>query len=407
MITPSLIREAISAVWGNKLRSGLTVLGMVMGITSVIAIVSTVEGMQGNMRDVFSTMGQNTFMVTRFGIITSWSEYEKKRRRKIITRDLIQPIREGCDDCEDVGAEGYASADVKYGSKTLRRVNIEGQTANHLSLRDVDVHSGRYFSEEEERNRKQVAFIGQDVVEDLFPDEDPVGKTVRINGRRYAVIGVADKVGSLFGQSMDLFVYMPLSTLRKNFGERGERVNLVVKARSPELTQEAMDQARVVLRSHRHVRYDEEDDFELLTPDAILGFINSITQAFRVILIALPFLSIVIGGIVVMNIMMVSVTERTREIGVRKSLGARQSNIRSQFLYESLTLSALGGVFGIVFGVSLGGWILSSLLDIYTTPTLLAIILGAGISTVVGLFFGIYPAMKAARMDPIKALSYE
>ncbi len=406
MITIALIREAISAVWGNKLRSGLTVLGMVMGITSVIAIVSTVEGMQSNMEDVFSTMGQNTFMVTSFGIVTSWSEYEKKRRRKIITREFIEPIKEGCDACEDVGAEAYANSNIKYGSKTMPRVQIEGQTANHLALRDVDVFRGRYFTEEDERSRRNVAFIGQDVVEDLFEDEDPLGKTIRIRRVRYKVIGIADTVGSLFGQSQDNFVYMPLSTLRKNFGERGVRVNLVVKAVSQERLEEAMDQTRVVMRSHRHVPYDEEDDFELLTPDAILSFINTFTRAFRIILIALPFLSIVIGGIVVMNIMMVSVTERTREIGVRKSIGARQSNIRSQFLFETLTLSAVGGLFGILFGMALGGAILSWM-DIQAPPTMLAVILGVGISTIVGLFFGIYPAMKAARMDPIKALSYE
>ena len=406
MITFAIMREALSAVWGNKLRSGLTVLGMVMGITSVIAIVSTVEGMQRNMEDVFSNMGQNTFMVTQFGLTTSWSEREKKRRRKIITRELIAPIKAGCDACEDVGAEGYANSNIKYGAKTMPRIHIEGQTSNHLALRDVDVFRGRYFSEEEERGSKNVVFIGQDVVEDLFEGEDPLGKTIRIRRLRYTVIGIADKIGSIIGQSMDEFVYMPLSTLRKNFGEQGRRVNLVVKAVSRDRLEVAMDQTRVVLRSKRHVPYDEEDDFDLLTADAILSFINTFTKAFRVILVALPFLSIVIGGIVVMNIMMVSVTERTREIGVRKSVGARQSHIRSQFLYETLTLSAVGGLFGILFGMTLAGAILSWM-DIHTPTTMLAVYLGVGISTTVGLFFGIYPAVKAARLDPIKALSYE
>ena len=406
MITFAIMREALSAVWGNKLRSGLTVLGMVMGITSVIAIVSTVEGMQRNMEDVFSNMGQNTFMVTQFGLTTSWSEREKKRRRKIITRELIAPIKAGCDACEDVGAEGYANSNIKYGSKTMPRIHIEGQTSNHLALRDVDVFRGRYFTEEEERGSKNVVFIGQDVVEDLFEGEDPLGKTIRIRRLRYTVIGIADKIGSIIGQSMDEFVYMPLSTLRKNFGEQGRRVNLVVKAVSRDRLEVAMDQTRVVLRSKRHVPYDEEDDFDLLTADAILSFINTFTKAFRVILVALPFLSIVIGGIVVMNIMMVSVTERTREIGVRKSVGARQSHIRSQFLYETLTLSAVGGLFGILFGMTLAGAILSWM-DIHTPTTMLAVYLGVGISTTVGLFFGIYPAVKAARLDPIKALSYE
>ncbi len=400
------MREALVAVWSNKLRSGLTILGMVMGITSVIAIVSTVEGMQGNMESVFATMGENSFQVTRFGIITSWEEYEKKRRRKIITRDLIEPIKEGCDACEEVGAEAYAQATIKYKSEVMRGVNIEGHTPNIYDISDFEVASGRYFSEEDERQRKNVAFIGVDVVADLFPDSDPLGKQIRIVDRKYTIIGVAKKIGSLFGQPLDGFVYLPLSSMRKQFGERGDRVSIRIKAVSKERLAEAMDQTRVVLRSNRHVKYDEEDDFTLLTPDAILGFINNITKAFRFIVILLPTLSIVIGGIVIMNIMLVSVTERTREIGVRKSIGASRANIRSQFLYESLILSIIGGALGAGFGSLLGGFLLRWM-DIEMNPTMLAAILGVGISTFVGIVSGMYPAMKAARLDPIQALSYE
>ncbi len=406
MIGLALLREAMSAVWGNKLRSGLTVLGMVMGITSVIAIVSAVEGMQSNMENVLATMGENSFQVTRFGIITSYSEYEEKSRRKIITRKLIRPIREGCEACEEVGAEAYASATLKYKSTSMRGVNIEGHTPNIFDISDFEVGSGRYFSEEDERLHKNVAFIGLDVVAELFPDTEPLGKPIYIGARKYIVIGVAKKIGSIFGQSQDGFAYLPLSTMRKQFGERGERVNIRIKAVSRERLEEAMDQTRVVMRSSRHVEYDEEDDFTILTPDAILGFINNITKAFRFIVILLPTLSIVIGGIVIMNIMLVSVTERTREIGVRKSIGASSSNIRTQFLYESLVLSIVGGILGATFGSLLGGVILQ-LMDISANPTMLAAILGVGISTFVGIVSGMYPAMKAARLDPIQALSYE
>jgi putative ABC transport system permease protein len=406
VIIAALLKESLQAVWMNKLRSGLTILGMVMGITSVIAIVSAVEGMQSNMESVFATMGENSFQVTRFGIITSWEEYEKKRRRKIITRDLIEPIQEGCDACEEVGAEAYASATVKYESEVMRGVQIEGHTPNIYDISDFEVASGRYFSKEDERQRKSVAFIGVDVVTELFPETDPIGKQIRIVDRRYTVIGVAKKIGSLFGQPLDGFVYLPLSTMTKQFGERGERVNIRIKAVSKERLDEAMDQTRVVMRSHRHVQYDEEDDFTILTPDAILGFINNITKAFRFIVILLPTLSIVIGGIVIMNVMLVSVTERTREIGVRKSIGASSANIRSQFLYESLLLSIVGGVLGAAFGSLLGG-VLLGLMDIDSNPTALAAILGVGISSFVGIVSGMYPAMKAARLDPIQALSYE
>lgn len=404
MIILSLIREALSALWANKLRSTLTIIGMVFGITAVIAIVAAVEGMQDNMEDIFSSMGENTFMVTRFGIVTSWEEWEKKSKRKPFHIDLVDPILRSCDACEAVAAESYAGGSVKYESNKLGDVNIEGHTSNHIDIADLEVSYGRYISSDEVYRSKMVAFLGADIAEQLFGNDPAVGKEIRINGSKYYVVGVADKIGSLFGESQDEFIHLPISTVEKKFGK--ENVNLTIKAVSRERLSEAMDQTRVALRSFRHVPYDAEDDFDILTPDAILSFINDITFAFRVIVIALPFMSIVIGGIVIMNIMMVSVTERTREIGVRKSLGATRSNIRSQFLYESLALSVIGGLLGALFGLLAASAILGWM-GIESAPTEFAIIVGVSISTMVGLFFGIYPAARAARLDPIKALSYE
>ncbi len=407
MVALTLIREALAALWANRLRSFLTILGMVMGVTSVIAIVSTVEGMQGNLEQVFQSMGPKTFIVTRFGFGMTMNEYLERLRRKKLTRDLIEPIQEGCPDCEYVGAEGYSSEHVKYGSARMRWVQIEGQTPNILAMRDLDVAQGRFLSWEDDRRRKQVAFIGDLVREKLFMGEDPLGKKIKIGQREFTVIGVAEKLGGLFGQDMDEFVTIPLSTLQKVFPRPGDPVNLFISAVSLDRRKIAMDQVRVVLRSIRRVPYGDEDDFTIMTPDAVLSFINDITRGFRVLMVSLPLLSIVVGGIVIMNIMMISVTERTREIGIRKSIGAKQRNILTQFLYESLILSLVGGVIGIALGVYFGKLILTSVMDIYITPTTLAVVLGFGISTVVGLFFGIFPAMKAARLDPIKALSYE
>jgi len=407
MVFVSLIREALAALWANRLRSFLTLLGVVMGVTSVITIVSTVEGVQTNIEDALASLGPKTFIVTRFGVGMSMTEYLERLRRKKLTRGLIEPIAEGCEDCEQVGAEGYASDNLKYGTARMRGVQIIGQTPNIMAMQSQDVATGRFLSWEDDRRHRQVAFIGDRVRERLFGDRDPVGEHIRLGRRNFTVIGVAARLGGLLGSDFDEFVTIPLSTLQKLYKQPGNPVNLMISSISLDKREAAMDQVRVVLRSARHIPYEAEDDFTIMTPDAILSFINDFTRAFRVILVSLPLLSIVIGGIVIMNIMMISVTERTREIGIRKSIGARRRHILAQFLYESLVLSLLGGVIGIGFGVWAGRAILTSWMDIQATPTMLGVVLGVGIATAVGLFFGIYPASKAARLDPIKALGYE
>ena len=407
MLFLSLIKESLSALWANRLRSSLTIVGMVLGVTSVITVVSTVEGMQANLEDTFETMGPRTFMVTRFGFGMTMNEYLERMRRKKLTRDLIPAIEAGCPDCEYVGAEGYTSAHLKNGSTKLRWVEVRGQTPNILEMKDLDVARGRFISGEDDRRRKLVAFIGSEVAEKLFVDEDPIGQRFRVDQHEFTVVGVAKKVGGLFGEEMDTFISIPLSTLQKLYKQPGNPVNLIISTEDMARTRAAMDQVRVVLRTLRRSPYEKDDDFTMVTPDAVLSFVNDITRAFRVLMVSLPLVSIVIGGIVIMNIMMISVTERTREIGIRKSLGATRTAVLLQFLYESLILSVIGGVLGITAGIYFGGLVLNNVMDIYTTPTTLAILLGFGISTVVGLFFGVYPALKAARLDPIKALSFE
>ena len=407
MIYLSLLSESVKALWSNKLRSFLTLLGMVMGVTAVITIVSTVEGMQQNLEDVFSTMGPNTVIVTRFGVGLSMNEYLERRRRKKLTRGLIPLIEQGCPDCKYVGAEGYAQDHIKYESKKVRRVQINGETPNILDMQDLDVALGRYLSWEDDRRHKQVAFLGNDIYERLFDNEDPLGKKIRVGKNEFTVIGVAEKIGTVFGQTLDDFISIPLSTKQKLYPQPGNPVNLIFSAVSMERREMAIDQVRVVLRSARQVPFSSKDDFSFVTAETVMSFINDFTRAFRVILIALPLLSMVIGGIVIMNIMMISVTERVREIGIRKAIGAKSKHILIQFLYESLVLSIIGGAVGAGLGIWAGGEVLSSLMDIQHTPMMMAVLLGLSISTGVGLFFGVFPAMKASKLDPVKALSHE
>ena len=407
MLYLTLLSESVKALWSNKLRSFMTLLGMVMGVTAVITIVSTVEGMQQNLEDVFSTMGPNTVIVTRFGVGLSMNEYLERRRRKKLTRGLIPLIEQGCPDCKYVGAEGYAQDHIKYESKKVRRVQINGETPNILDMQDLDVALGRYLSWEDDRRHKQVAFLGNDIYECLFDNEDPLGKKIRVGKNEFIVIGVAEKIGTVFGQTLDDFISIPLSTQQKLYPQPGNPVNLIFSAVSMERREMAIDQVRVVLRSARQVPFSSKDDFSFVTAETVMSFINDFTRAFRVILIALPLLSMVIGGIVIMNIMMISVTERVREIGIRKAIGAKSKHILVQFLYESLVLSIIGGAVGAGLGIWAGGEVLSSLMDIQHTPMMMAVLLGLSISTGVGLFFGIFPALKASKLDPVKALSHE
>ncbi|MFH2050240.1 MAG: ABC transporter permease [bacterium] len=406
MISFSLLSIAIGALWANKLRTTLTLLGVIIGVTSVMTIISALEGMMGAIESQIDRMGPSTFIVTKWGMITSEEEYLEAVKRKAISLESVDMIEAGCENCEKVCPRAYNRADIKRGSQTLRRVTIGGVDPNFIEIADVEVGQGRFYSFEESLHRKQVVFIGDVVREELFPGVDPLGKDIRIGGKKYTVVGVAKKIGSVFGNNHDNFVLIPFTSYIKQFGEPGDQFNLMIKAYSVEVLDETMDNVRLILRSQRHVPYNKPDDFAIITADNVLDMVNSFTKMFRYGLVGISSISLVVGGIVVMNIMMVSVTERTREIGIRKSVGAKKSHIMVQFLFEALLTTMIGGIIGIVLGFIIAKSLVG-MLDMEISPSVVAIIAGMSISTGTGLIFGIYPAMKAARLDPIKALSYE
>jgi putative ABC transport system permease protein len=406
LIGLSIFGIALDAIRANKLRSGLTLIGIIFGMLSVMTIISALEGLMDSMEEEIGRLGPSTFMVSKMMIATSEEMWLDKIKRKPITLSSVKLIEEGCQSCAKVSPRTFNETKAKYGSKTLRDVRIMGGTNEFIDIVDFEVAQGRFHAAEDDLHRRAVVFIGDAVREEFFSGVDPLGKEIRLGSKKYTVIGVAKKRGSFFGESQDNFVIMPLSAFSVQFGQPRWGLNVLVKAESVEKLEDAMDEVRSILRSQRGVAFNEPDDFDMLTAESFLDLLNQMTRLFRMALVGISSISMVVGGIVVMNIMMVAVTERTREIGIRKAIGAKQKHILLQFLFESLTLTIVGGLIGMVSGFLIAKAVVG-LMDMQISPSALAIVAGLSISMGTGLIFGIYPAMKAAKLDPIKALSYE
>ena len=400
------LKIALAAIWANRLRSVLTLVGIIVGVTSVITIISALEGLMGSIEDSLSALGPSTFIVTKFGIITSEEDYFKALKRKNLSLKDMKAVAEGCPDCQEVSGRTYTRSSVKRGNKGLRRVPIGGSPANFIDVIDFEVAEGRYFTQTESDRKNQVAFVGPTIVEELCDGVDPIGRTIKITGRKFTIVGVAKKRGSMLGNNQDNFAFIPLSTHMKLFGKPRHNFNLAIKSKTIEGIEDTMDQARAILRARRGVDYKEDDDFAILTAENILGFVENTTRMVRVALVGISSIALVVGGIVIMNIMMVSVTERTREIGIRKSIGARRKNVLTQFLFEALILSMSGGMIGTALGIVIA-MILGGQISLPVEPSLFAISAGLSISIGVGVFFGLYPAVKASKLDPIEALRFE
>jgi putative ABC transport system permease protein len=403
---------ALRSLVANKLRSILTLIGVIIGVMTVIAITSIIAGMNKYVADQLSAVGSDTFFIDKWGLIMSEDDWWEALKRKSITLEDMEAIRDNCTACDKVGSSADTRKRVKRGGDYLDDVRITGVTANVIDIMDIRVEQeeGRYISKFEEEHNRAVAFVGWEIKDKLFPFVDPIGKEIKIENKKFRIVGIAQKRGSFLGQSKDNFVHIPITTFFKHFGRhrygRELSVDIIAKAVSFESMNEAMDQARVILRARRHVPYDKKDDFGITTAETLMDLYRQFTSTAYLTMIGISSIALVVGGIVIMNIMLVSVTERTREVGIRKALGARRRDVLWQFLVESVTLALVGGIAGILLGLGAGKIVaLSSPLPASADPFWIAI--GLFLATSVGLVFGVYPAVKAARLDPIEALRYE
>ncbi len=396
---------AFQSIAANKLRSILTLIGIIIGVTTVIAVVSIINGMNNYVTVKINTLGSNTFIIDKEGIITSEEDWLNARKHKDITMDDMEAIKRGCTLCEDVGGAVETMKRVKYGSNYLEDVYLSGVTYNFTDISDVDIDYGRNLNQNDDERRTAVCLVGPDIVDNLMKVGSPLGRDIKVGNYYFRVVGVGKKRGSFLGQNQDSWVCIPLSTFEKYFGRRMS-IAVYAKATDVKYLEEAQDQARMILRSRHKTTYNQKDDFGIMTAGSLMQLYNNFTGAAWMVLIILSSVSLLVGGIVIMNIMLVSVTERTREIGVRKAIGARRRDILWQFLIEAVTLSIVGGAVGVLLGVGLA-LLVHQFSPLPASIQTWAVLSGLGVASSVGIVFGLFPALKAARLDPIEALRYE
>jgi putative ABC transport system permease protein len=397
---------ALRAIWANKLRSFMTVLGNIVAVTSIVTVVSLIQGMNGMVTDAILTdVGGDTFVVQRFPPIRTDEDEERMRNNPLLTIDEADAIQAFSPAVKSVMAQASRNATVGYGTQELDSINVQGVTSDYIDFSTFDAERGRMMSSVEVDRAQPVTLIGYDIADRLFGQTNPLEKTIRIAGVGFRVVGVSKKKGAFFGQSQDAFVIIPMGAYLRLFGAR-QSLTLVVKPNSPDDLQTAIDDATVALRVKRRLKPGQPDNFGLFTSDTILGLYNQATSGIFGVLVGVVALSLLVGGIVIMNIMLMVVSERTREIGLRKALGARRADIISQVLTESVVLSVFGGLVGIGLGFLLSLVIAAvSPLPARLEPWSVAVAIG--ITAGVGLFFGAYPASRAASLDPIEALRRE
>jgi putative ABC transport system permease protein len=398
---------AMASLWANKLRTFLTLLGIIIGVLTIIAVVSIIQGLNNYVYTKMSFYGANDFSVSKFSMIgTSLKEFKEQLKRKDITLDEMTLLRERCRTCDLIGASASTSRTAKVGSKSVKNVEVRGVTSvDHMIGSVVELSGGRHLLREDEDRSRTVCVIGSEIASKLFPGLDPLGRTVKVGTDNYRVIGVAKEKGKILGFSQDNYVRIPITTFLKNYGSR-RSIEINIHTSGQAEMQAAQEEVRTILRASRKLAFTTPDDFSFRTSETFIQFYKTATSGIYFAMIGIASIALLVGGIVVMNIMLVSVTERIKEIGVRMAIGARRRDILLQFLIESSAISALGGIIGIILGIALAQGV-SAATSLPATVDPVSVLLAVVMSSSLGLFFGIYPANKAAKLNPVEALRSE
>jgi putative ABC transport system permease protein len=409
MNTLEAVRIALQSLWANKLRSVLTLLGVVIAVATVIAVETFVNGINGYVAGKIFNLGADVFIVSKSpNVITNTEQFLDSEKRKDIRYEDFLAVQEACTACKNVGASiRLNNVRVKYNEQNSNDTIARGWTPGMTAIYDLNLKSGRGLSEADVNAGSSVVVIGSDIAENLMQGVDPLGKELRVNGQVYTVVGVAEPRGKALGQSLDNWVVLPLSSWSKQFGTQHMSLSIWAKGDGVGAPMDAaMDQVRVMMRSRRHDAPGSPDTFVVETNQSFLSLWANLSSSFFMVAVALASISLVVGGVVIMNIMLVSVTERTREIGIRKALGARSGDVMQQFMIESSTLSLVGGALGVVLGITVAKTV-TIMIGMPSEVKAWTVLAGLVMAGAVGVFFGVYPAHKAAKLDPITALRFE